>query len=446
MRGEGFGAGGIPPVTVRGRDPRAEPHLFLRLVASSLLLRRRRRLAAVSAVALGTGAASGLLAVFLSVGDRLSAELRRFGANLLVTAAGARLGLDATLSEADLPKIRDHFWRNNVVGFAPFLRVETEVNGRREAVIGTWTEREVGAGEARSRCGLETIASGWKVEGDWMRGPGEAMVGSSLARERGLKPGDRLRVGGRDLVVRGVVSTGGEEERGVLVDLGVAQEIAGKPGRVGRVLVSAVTTPESRLAEQLHEDDGSVGAVIRRLRTDPTKVRPEILESLNCTPYPTSIALAIERSVRGAEARPIRQATETEGAILERVRGAFLLLAAFAAAASGLGVLAAMTANVLDRRPEIGLLKALGATDGRVAALLLTEAAAIGLAGGAAGLAIGALSARAIGESVFGASLGVPASLALLTPLVALAVSLLGTAWPLREVIRVQPRVVLHQA
>ena len=64
----------------------------------------------------------------------------------------------------------------------------------------------------------------------------------------------------------------------------------------------------------------------------------EVVERFACTPYATSIALAIERNLPNAFARPIRQATETEGALLARVRGAFLFLAAFAAGAAVLGV------------------------------------------------------------------------------------------------------------
>jgi putative ABC transport system permease protein len=404
--------------------------MFIRLVAESLFIRWRRKLAAVAAVALGTGAATGLLALFLGVGDLVAAELRRFGANISVTAPGA-----TTLAEADLPRIKDNFWKNNILGYAPFLPVETTVNGRSATtVVGT------------RAADLRSIVQGWKIDGDWMGGPDEAMVGGSLAREMNIRPGDRLKLPDRELTVRGVVTTGGDEERQVLVDLGVAQAIAGKPGRVNSVRISAMVTPEERLGRMLHRDDGSIGAVIRQYRTDPLNVRREVLEELNCTPYPTTVAMTIEDAIPGAEARPIRQVTETEGALLERVRSVFLLLALLAAVAACLGVLAAMTAAVIDRRKEIGLLKALGATDGGVAALILTEAAVIGLVGGALGFGIGYAAARAIGERVFSAPLPIPPALGLLALLVATAISRAGTAWPLRQAVRLEPQRILHEA
>jgi len=413
--------------------------MFARLVVESLVNRWRRKLGAVAAVALGTGAATGLLALFLGVGDLLAAEMRRYGANILVDAPGG------TFAEEDLRGVRNHFWKNNVLGFAPFLVVEADVNGRRATVAGTWVDREYETFGETSRAGLATVVSGWRLDGRWMRGADEAMVGAALARDLGVRPGDRVRLDGRELAVAAVFSSGGDEERQMLVDLAVAQAVAGKPGRVSRALVSALVTPEAELAKMLAKGD-TISDVTRQLATDPSKVDPKIVEQFNCTPYPTTIAMHIRRKIPGVEARPIRQATETEGAVLGRVRGAFLVLAILAAGAGALGVLAAMTSAVIDRRREIGLLKALGATDGGVAALLLTEAAILGVVGGLLGFGIGFGAARAIGAAVFASPPPVPPALGLLALLVAVAVALVGTAWPLRAAVRLEPHRVLHEA
>src|SRR5208337_2809609 len=90
-----------------------------------------------------------------------------------------------------------------------------------------------------------------------------------------------------------------------------------------------------------------------------------------------------------------------------------------------------MLATVLERRSEIGLFKALGATDARVAAVFLLEACAIGLLGGVAGYFLGSLLAWRLALAVFGSGVGIqwvilPVSLA-----VALIVTLAGSALPL---------------
>ena len=68
-------------------------------------------------------------------------------------------------------------------------------------------------------------------------------------------------------------------------------------------------------------------------------------------------------------------------------------------------VMATVTTIVLERRKEVAVMKALGATDRTVLGLLLTEIGALGLAGGAVGFALGVLFARRLGVDLFGVAL-----------------------------------------
>src|SRR5215467_1493094 len=107
--------------------------MFLRLVADSFSRRMSRKLLTAGALALGMAVATATLSVSLDVGDRLASEFRSLGANLLVTPAADSLPLEiggvdyrpvdagAYLPAADLGKLKTIFWRNNVMGFAPFL-------------------------------------------------------------------------------------------------------------------------------------------------------------------------------------------------------------------------------------------------------------------------------------------------------------------------------------
>ena len=98
---------------------------------------------------------------------------------------------------------------------------------------------------------------------------------------------------------------------------------------------------------------------------------------------------------------------ETEGRILNRVGVLMALLVVAALVAAGLAVASMMLATVLERRAEIGLFKALGATDARVAAVFLLEACAIGVLGGVAGYFFGSLLAWRLALAVFGSAVGV---------------------------------------
>lgn len=90
---------------------------------------------------------SALLAVSIDIGDKMSRELKSYGANILIEPAGQAalpalfsessnpLSGQDFLDEAELPNIKDIFWRNNIVGFAPMLGGEASVE---ENQCGFW--------------------------------------------------------------------------------------------------------------------------------------------------------------------------------------------------------------------------------------------------------------------------------------------------------------------
>ena len=135
--------------------------MFLRIVSDSFTRKPRRKMLTAAALALGMAVATATLEVALDVGDRLAREFRSLGANLLVTPASDTLPLEiggvdyrpvdagAYLPESDLGKLKTIFWRNNVMGFAPFLDVPVAIApaGSQEnssgELIGTWYSHSV---------------------------------------------------------------------------------------------------------------------------------------------------------------------------------------------------------------------------------------------------------------------------------------------------------------
>ena len=209
--------------------------------------------------------------------------------------------------------------------------------------------------------------------------------------------------------------------------LAAVQKLANLEGKVRRVEVSALTKPEDTFA-----------------RADVTKLSPEEFDRWYCTPYVSSIAYQIQQALPGSEARPIYRVADTEGKILNRVGVLMGILAAAALATAALAVASMMLATVLERRAEIGVLKSLGSTDARVAAIFLLEAGLVGLAGGVMGYFLGSLLARQLAFQVFGAPADIhwiffPAALAL-----ALLVTMAGSALPLSRGLRVSPAIVLR--
>jgi putative ABC transport system permease protein len=99
---------------------------------------------------------------------------------------------------------------------------------------------------------------------------------------------------------------------------------------------------------------------------------------------------------------------------------------------------------VLERRSEIGLMKALGASRRAVGVFFLAEQLLLALVGGIAGYAIGLVLARFLGTGIFGIA---PAVRLILFPIVlvlAAVVALLGSLVPLERASRVDPAPVLR--
>src|ERR1039457_1764766 len=231
--------------------------MFLRIITESFARTPRRKFLTGAALALGMAVATATLTVALNVGDRLAAEFRSLGANLLVTPKADTLPLEiggidyrpvdagAYLPEDDLGKLKTIFWRNNIVRFAPFLDVPGEIAPQaarpretsHETLIGTWYSHTVVVPDgSKFVTGVSSTDPWWHISGRWFSdGAEECLLGAGLARRLGLHPGNTptVRTGERvhTLTVPGIVSIGGRKDNAILAPLQVAQDLAGRPGR-----------------------------------------------------------------------------------------------------------------------------------------------------------------------------------------------------------------------
>jgi putative ABC transport system permease protein len=429
--------------------------VFVRLITDSFKRQPRRKLLTTVALALGTAVATATLTVALDVGDRLAREFRSLGANLLVTPEADTLPLEiggvdyrpvdsgVFLSDAELGKLKTIFWRNNVIGFAPFLDVPVATtsidrsvpNGvMRATLIGTWYRHDVPIpnGGGVFSTGVAATNPGWQIEGRWFGDDSsEAVVGTNLAQSAGIKTGQSLEVragqASSQLVVTGVISTGGQEDDAILAPLALAQRLSGKPGEYRRLLVSALTKPEDSFS----------------LR-DPKSMNPAEFERWYCSPYISSISRQIQEQLPGVNVRAIRQVAEGEGQILSRVESLMWLVTFAALLAAALAVASTAGTTVLERTAEVALMKALGARRRLVGAFFLGEQWFMAVVGGLLGYAGGLGLAHVLGERVFGIS---PSTRLILLPVVlglAATVATVGSLFPLRKVMQLDPAPALR--
>ena len=411
----------------------------------------------MAALALGMAVATAALSVSLDVGDRLAQEFRSLGANLLVTPTADSLPLEiggvdyrpvnagAYLPEADLGKLKTIFWRFNITAFAPILEVPVEATVNparatdqaigRTTLIGTWSDKNVPIPDGTTyETGISKTNPWWHVEGKWFADDArQCVVGASFAKQHGLRIGDLIRMSSGQtstaipLQIVGILSTGGLEEDAIVAPIKTAQELAGKPGMYRRLYVSALTKPEDAFA-----------------RRDPKSMTPAEFDRWYCTPYISAIALQISEELKGKDVRVIRRVAEGEGNVLTRVRTLLWMVTFVALLAAALAVGASAAASVLERRTEIGLMKALGAGSALVAILLAAEQLLLAFVGGGIGYAVGILFARLLGMRIFGFAPEPKLFVLLIILVLAALITLLGSAFPLRKASQYEPAPILR--
>ncbi len=372
---------------------------FRRWLARSLRGSAGAGAVSTASLALSAALVFCLVAVSSGIEEQLGAELRAYGANVLVVprAAALRFGLgtlelgpveeDRTLASADLGRLGGDL----VDVAAPGLVLTLRVAGREVGATG-WDLQA-----------LRRLNPLWRVAPRWPEAPGEAMLGASLATRLGVKPGDAVEVASGERIARvaivGTVETGGAEDENLLLSLPLAQEISGRAGQASLALVRA------RLEGRA----------------------------------PEAVARAIEAAVPGAEARTLRQVARSEASLLGKVKRLILLVTIALSAATAFTVAGTLGVLLLARREEIGLYLALGAPPSVVRRLLLSEAAAAGLAGGIAGCLAGAAGAQVVARTVFGTWVPLSAAPPILALAAALGIALGASTWPVQRALQASP-------
>lgn len=422
--------------------------MFWTMVKGALIRQRGRFFLIALTVALGVSLAAAMLNVMFDVGDKVNQELKAFGANITVAPKNASLlndvygvgsdsGHKEYLNEEDLGKIKTIFWTNNIVAFTPMLNGTVSVNGQNVNLTGTWFNYHMTlpTGDAFDT-GVEEMKSWWQIDGDWPKdNTDQVLIGQKLAESLQVKTGDTLSYRRADgtqgqFVIAGIVSGGGNEDNAILASLPVVQQALNLKGKVSEIEVSAITTPENDLA--------------RKAAANPERLSQAEREIWYCTAYVSSIAFQIEEVVNNSSARPVRQIAESEGKILDKTQLLMLLITVLSLISAALGVSNLVSANVMERSREIGLMKALGAKNYEVILMILTETLIAGIAGGIVGYFIGMGFAQVIGYTVFGSAI---ANNIIVVPIVGalmVAVILLGSVPAIRTLLSLQPASVLH--
>lgn len=370
------------------------------------LLRSSSGRLVVALIALVSGAAviSALLNLDLDVERKLTQELRALGPNLVISP-----GSDIRMFEsgAQTPTLMDDgavFMRlqrvpsKDVVAEAPYLYIVARSANTPVVVAGTWLDE------------LPRLDPTWKLQGEWVSSrtdESRCMIGRNVAQRFQIVPGAALDLDYLDrttrLTVTGIVDAGGTEDNQVFVNLQVAQDLAGLQGQVGLVQLSVSGTSKSIAA----------------------------------------YAQQVSSALRGYDVRPIRQVAQAEGELLNRIQLLIISMVVLILVLTVLCVLATMAALAMERRIDVGLMKALGGSIARVVGLFLAEVGVLGAVGGVAGCVAGVALSRWMGQRAFGTAITPRWEVFVVTTAMMIGVALAG-ALPLRLLGRVKPAAILR--
>ena len=428
--------------------------MLLKMIRGVLFHQRGKMLLIAFTIALGASLATGMLNVMWDVGDKVNQELKAYGANIVVKPKDSSLLSDiyevgegeqlstSYLREDDLPKLKTIFWAFNIVDFTPFLETAVTLpDGTSAEMVGTWfnhhlalpTGEELDAGVASMRSWWDVTAGAWLDENN-ESAASSVMVGTLLAEQEGWQVGDTIRLTGsaneQEVTIAGIYDAGGDEDMQIFAPLDMVQALTDREGKVASIEVSALTTPDNELA--------------KRAARNPAALSSRDYETWYCTAYVSAICYQIQEAIPNAAASAVRQVADSEGAILDKTQLLMILITALSLIGAALGISNLVTASVMERAKEIGLLKAIGARDRSITGVIMIEILVTALIGGVAGYFMGFGFAQLIGRSVFGSAIEMKAKvIPLVTALIAL-VTLAGSLPAIRMVLRLRPAEVLH--
>lgn len=357
---------------------------FLLFLMKSISRRKGRVIIASISVTLAVAVVTGMMGITVGISEKLGSELKAYGANIIVSPReGDYLNYDVLDSISKINHVNDV--AGQVFGSAFINRQVIEIIG-------------LDIGKLKDK--------GWRLFGNWPEKKYEILAGINLKDALKLEKSKTISLEneGREInfIVSGFIEKGGSEDSALIMAISDAWELIGLKGKLSAVLVR-----------------GEVGKL-------------------------DSIVKSIKNTVPAATVKTFRQVAVAEESLLNKIQLLMALVTVVVLFATGVSVASTMGANVLERREEIGLMKAIGATRSQISLFYRAEAILIGLLGGFAGFVLGYITAQAISRGAFNSFITMPFYLSFLALIIGLIISVLASHFPVRDAMKYNPAVILR--
>lgn len=377
------------------------------MITTSLLRRRSRMLVALLAIAVGATILFGLVTIYYDVPRQMGEQFRNYGANMIFTSSNGK-----KLSKSEIDSAKKKINNSQLVGAAPYRYENMTVYERPLMAASTDFDE------------AQKTSPYWRVDGEWPSAEGQALVGQEIAATLEVKAGDTVTLvydldeapatadeankgernqNSRDFTVAGILDTGGNEEKYIFISVPDMEAL-------------------TRKTDVFDMTELSVSANRDELE---------------------KYADTITKNVDGVSARLVKRVTQSENTVLSKLQALVLLVTVIVLLLTMICVATTMMAVVTERRKEVGLRKALGASNKSIIFEFMGEGLLLGAIGGLLGSVCGFIFAQAVSMNVFNSSIQFHWVLIPITIIVSVLVTGLSCLLPVRSATDVDPALVL---
>lgn len=399
--------------------------MYKKIILKSVLVRKKKFLIVIMAVLLGTAILTSLLNVYLDLSSNISKDLRSFGANIIVLpSSGSPIALQGNeknidknkLVDLDAFKLDENYKKDHIYGYSPYLYGTATIKMVDVVVAGIDVEKAL------------KINPWWKITGEVPsnKKSNEILVGVNVAERVKIGIGDIISLEDSNKIkvdetssasvrkkntenpynftVKGIVKSNSDDDDKVFVSLGSAQKLYNTSNVASLIQISALTN-KMQLTDIIN---------------DFKKDNPNL------------------------DIKQISKISKAENVVQNKVQWLMLLVVLVSLISTILCVMSTMMTSILERAKEIGIMKAIGAKNKKIAGLFYGEAIFIGLSGGLIGGILGLVISQVISLNVFNTSVTLRYSLILLSAFAGILITVISCSAPIKRALDIDPIVTLR--
>ena len=433
--------------------------MFSAMLWGAVFRRRSRAGLAVIASLVGAATLFCLASVCIAVPQQMNEEMRAYGANLIVTPADASSKSEG-ISTATITNVTALVTAEHSAKSAAYRYESVRINSAPYTLAGVNPKA------------VQTLNRHWNVTGDWPS-EGNVMVGRDVADALGVHIGSRITIGYRVSDNSAASSASGSSDSGesdnqsdengsqmsdsgesdnqTVGKLGQTESQVKENGRVSSDIMNNEGT-EFRVAG-IVDTGGNEDSIVYATTADVAKLAgskrgADVVEySVNAMGDDLN---AIVKTLNanpntGVKAQTVTKITSSDTRIITMLQTLFWIVSLVVLVLTLVGVGTTISSIVSQRRNEIGLRKALGASSQAIGTEFYVESAIYGLIGGLFGTAIGYALARVLCVTVFERAIGFNWLLGLASLVLSMLIAVVASIPPVRRATRIDPAIVLRE-